>query len=256
EMCIRDSIYATARDDDGTRNEVSSAGSTGGKEEDKGGGGSEKAPARTASKVGIQLPQPEYQEAMTIAGSWITDKAYVKPGLSEVNGYDIDKGTTLWTVPLKGRFCAASRHMSKDFKTAILFAEGEPTKENKYPSCNQVGALDMNTGKLMWSKSVTSSSSGDKPVKFDEVTLSGTTVAAGGTGGGAAFNLDTGAELWRPKADADGCSDRGYGGGEALVAVRACGSYDEPVVSIQPLDPTTGAPLSSYTMPAGVDYAH
>ncbi|MYS00178.1 MULTISPECIES: PQQ-binding-like beta-propeller repeat protein, partial [unclassified Streptomyces] len=254
-------IYA-ATGDGGGKNEVSSAGPTGGGGKDGDGkgdglaGGTEKAPADVNSKVGFQLPQPKVADRMTVVGSWATDKAYVKPGVYEIGGYDIAKGTKLWSIPLKGQICAASRHMSKDYKTAIVFEEAKPTKENKYPSCNQVGAIDMNTGKLMWSKTVTSASSGDKPVRFDEITLSGTTVAAGGTGGGAAFNLDTGAELWKPKADADGCQDRGYGGGEALVAVRACGSYDEPQVSIQPLDPTTGAPLSSYTMPSGVDYAH
>ncbi|MFD4665971.1 outer membrane protein assembly factor BamB family protein [Streptomyces halstedii] len=254
-------IYAAGGDDGGSKkNEASSAGTTGGEGKDGKGdglaGGNEKAPANTASKVGFQLEQPKVDDRMTVVGSWITDKAYVKPGVYEITGFDIDKGTKLWSVPLKGQICAASRHMSEDYKTAVVFEEAKPTKEAKYPSCNQVGALDMNTGKLLWSKSVTSSSSGDKPVRFDEVTLSGTTVAAGGTGGGAAFDLDTGAELWKPKTDAQGCYDRGYGGGEALVAVRACGSYDDPQVTIQPLDATTGAPVSSYTMPAGVDYAH
>ncbi|MGW0789022.1 outer membrane protein assembly factor BamB family protein [Streptomyces sp. NPDC002911] len=253
-------FYASSgSDDDGKQDEASSAGTSGGDGkggEDAGlGGGAEKAPADTKSKVGFQLPHPKVTDTTAVEGSWVTDKAYVKTGVYEIVGYDLAKGTKLWSIPLNGQLCAASRHMSKDYKTAIAFAEGKPSAADKYPSCTQIGALDLATGKLMWSKSVTSAASGDEPVRFGEVTLSGTTVAAGGTGGGAAFNLADGAELWKPKADANRCYDVGYGGGDALAVVRKCGSYDDPQLTVQALNPATGAPLSSYTMPAGVEYA-
>ncbi|MEK8143612.1 PQQ-binding-like beta-propeller repeat protein [Streptomyces sp. M10(2022)] len=257
-------IYATTGDDGGKGPaEASSAGSTGGKDDEgKGGakgsglaGGKEKAPAGTKSKVGFQIPQPEVTDIVHVAGSWVTDKAFVKPGVNEIGGYDIDKGTKLWSVPLTGQICASSRHMSKDYKTAVVFEDAKPSKADKYPSCNRVGVIDMNTGKMLWTKSITASTNGDKPLTFTEVTISGTTVAVGGMSGGAAFKLDTGAELWKPKVEADGCEDLGYGGGDALVAVRKCGSYDARKLSIQPLNPDTGAPISSYAMPAGVDFA-
>ncbi|WP_326661291.1 outer membrane protein assembly factor BamB family protein [Streptomyces sp. NBC_00385] len=252
--------FASSGGDDDKKDEaVSSAGTTG---ENKGGSGSslggdgkEKAPADVKAHVGFQLPQPKVTDVTTVVGSWLTDKAYVKTGVNEIVAYDPAKGTKLWSIPLDGQVCAASRHMSKDFKTAIAFEEGKRTTANKYPSCNQVGALDLNTGKLMWNKSVTASTGGDRPVRFDEVTLSGSTVAAGGTEGGAAFDLNTGAERWKPKVSTDGCYDKGYGGGEALAVVRKCGTYDDPQLIIQALNPTSGAPLSSYKMPAGVDYA-
>ncbi|MEU1126044.1 PQQ-binding-like beta-propeller repeat protein, partial [Streptomyces sp. NPDC005899] len=255
-------LYASSGDDDGGKGtEASSAGSTGGGGEGKDGkgdglgGGAEKAPATTRSTVGFQLPQPKVADTTTVDGSWVTDKAYVKTGVYEITGYDLAKGTKLWSIPLKGQLCAASKHMSKDYRTAIAFEDGRPSAQDKYPSCTQVGALDLATGKLMWSKSVTSASSGDEPVRFNEVTLSGTTVAAGGTRGGAAFNLANGAELWKPKTDTNNCYDMGYGGGEALAVVRKCGTYDAPQLTVQALNPTTGAPLSSYDMPAGVEYA-
>ncbi|MDX3608091.1 PQQ-binding-like beta-propeller repeat protein [Streptomyces sp. FL06-04B] len=253
-------IYSTTSGDGDGKNEASSSGSTGGG--GKGGegsglaGGSEKVPANTKSKVAFQVPQPVVKDIVTVEGSWLTDKAYVKSGINEINGYDRDKGTKLWSFPLPGEMCTASRHVSKDYKTAVVFQETKPTKENKYPSCNQVGVIDLAAGKLLWSKSVTSATGGDRPVSFDEVTLSGTTVAAGGTSGGAAFKLADGAELWKPKVGADGCYDRGYAGGEALAVVRKCGTYDSPQLTVQALNPTSGEPLSSYQMPAGVEYAH
>ncbi|WP_406148293.1 PQQ-binding-like beta-propeller repeat protein [Streptomyces sp. NBC_01012] len=257
-------FYASSGSDDGKQDEASSAGTDGGGAEGgegKGGsgdglaGGTEKAPSDTKSKVAFQLPHPKVTDTTVVAGSWATDKAYVKTGVNEIVGYDLDKGTKLWSIPLDGQLCAASRHMSKDYKTAIAFQDGKPSAKNKYPSCTQIAGLDLATGKLMWSKSVTSASSGDDAVRFNEVTVSGGTVAAGGTSGGAAFKLADGAELWKPKADANDCYDMGYGGGEALAVVRKCGSYDDPQLTIQPLNPDTGAPLSSYNMPAGVEYA-
>lgn len=252
--------FASSGGDDEKKDEaVSSAGATGenkgGSGGSLGGGGKEKAPADIKAHVGFQLPQPKVTDVTTVTGSWLTDKAYVKTGVNEIVGYDPAKGTKLWSIPLAGQVCAASRHMSKDFKTAVAFEEGKRTASNKYPSCNQVGALDLNTGKLMWNKSITASTGGDRPVRFDEVTLSGSTIAAGGTEGGAAFDLNTGAERWKPKVSTDGCYDKGYGGGEALAVVRKCGTYDDPQLIIQALNPTTGAPLSSYKMPAGVEYA-
>lgn len=253
--------FASSGGDDKKKEEASSSSGTtggegkGGKGNEVGGGGKEKAPANTASSTAFQLPLPKVTDITTVDGSWLTDKAYVKTGVNEVVGYDQTSGTKLWSIPLPGQLCAASRHMSKDFKTAIAFEDGKRSKANKYPTCNHIGALDLNTGKLMWNKSVTASTSGDRPVRFDEITLSGTTVAAGGTEGGAAFDLNTGAERWKPKVSTDGCYDKGYGGGEALAVVRKCGTYDDPQLIIQALNPTTGAPLSSYKMPPGVEYA-
>ncbi|MFC9801377.1 PQQ-binding-like beta-propeller repeat protein [Streptomyces bacillaris] len=262
-------VYSVTKDDGDKGNQAStSSGSTGGEgkggegkdSEGKGGegglaGGTEKAPGNTNSQVAFQVLQPEVTQVTSVKGSWLTDKAYVKSGASEVVGYDRDKGTKLWSVPVAGEVCGASRHMTKDHRTAILFKEGKPTAEKKYPACNQVGVVDLAAGKLLWSKSVTSATGGDRPVQFDEVTISGTTVAAGGTSGGAAFKLEDGAELWKPKVDGNRCYDTGYAGGEALAVVRKCGSYDSPQLSVQMLNPATGAPLSSFDMPAGVDYA-
>ncbi|MFC9626906.1 hypothetical protein ACFTXM_45460 [Streptomyces sp. NPDC056930] len=253
--------FSSSGGDDGKKDEASqsSGGTTEGKDGGQGGagggGGKEKAPADPKSKAAFQLLEPKVKDVTKVDGSWLTDKAYVKTGLNEIVGYDAVKGTKLWSIPLAGQVCAASRHMSKDYKTAIAFEVGKPTKAEKYQPCNQVGAIDLNTGKLMWSKSVTAATGGDEPLRYKEITLSGTTVAAAGTEGGAAFDLNTGAERWKPKVSADGCYDAGYAGGEALAVVRTCGTYDDPQLVIQALNPTTGAPLSSYKMPPGVDYA-
>ncbi|WP_406268987.1 PQQ-like beta-propeller repeat protein [Streptomyces sp. NBC_00191] len=237
----------------GTTGGSDGGGSGGGKAAD--GPGKEKAPANIHSKVAFQLPEPAVTDITSVKGSWVTDKAYVKPGINSLVAYDAAKGGPLWTLPLPGQICAASRHLSEDNKAAIVFEAAKRKPPKNYQPCTEVGVVDLGTGKLLWSKSVTGTSSGDGKVKFSEVTQSGTTVAAGGTDGGAAFDLNSGAVRWKPKTDAEGCYDMGYGGGPALVAARKCGTYDSPQVVIQSLNPDNGTPAFSYKLPPGVDYA-
>ncbi|MFD7320778.1 PQQ-binding-like beta-propeller repeat protein [Streptomyces sp. NPDC059875] len=220
-----------------------------------GGNGKEKVPANTQAKLSFQLPEPKVEDLTDVSGSWITDKAFVKTGVNSIVGYDLAKGTPLWTLPLPGQVCGTSRHVTADRKVPILFEATKRVAPKFYQVCTEVGLVDLNTGKLVWSTSVTGGSAGDQKVRFSEVTLSGTTVAAGGTDGGAAFDLANGNPRWKPQANAENCFDMGYGGGEGLVAARKCGSYDAQYVVIQNLNPTTGQPISQYKMPAGVEYA-
>lgn len=218
------------------------------------GGGTEKPPGNNKSKVAFQLPQPKVGDITDVSGSWLTDKAYVKTGVNQIVGYEADTGKQLWTIPLPGQVCAASRHTTEDNKTAVVFAASKPTAKEKYVSCTEVGAIDLDKGALLWTESVTGGNSGDDKAAFREVTLSGKTVAVGGTDGGAAFDLTTGDNLWKPDVNAEGCYDMGYGGGPALVAARKCGSYDDPTVTIETVKPSDGTPISKFKMPAGVEY--
>ncbi|MGW3727117.1 outer membrane protein assembly factor BamB family protein [Streptomyces sp. NPDC000851] len=245
--------YANSSGDKGKDDTASSSGGTGG--DDKGGSsskGSEKVPSDPSSKVLFQIPQPEVakDDSVVVEGSWLTDKVYAKSGIAEIVGYDPDKGTKLWTIPLPGPVCEASRHVSQDNKTAVLFQPKMPAK-NSSEGCSQVAAIDLDTGKKLWTKTATS---GDQPISFDNVTVSANTVAVGSSSGGAAFDLATGDALWTPKP-ADTCYDSGYGGGAKLVAVRKCGSYDERELHIQTIDPKSGKVISEYKMSRGIEYA-
>ncbi|MFI6288466.1 PQQ-binding-like beta-propeller repeat protein [Streptomyces sp. NPDC051018] len=258
--------FAASRGDDGGKKDEAenssgktSEGATGGEGEKPpaDGDGKEKAPANVKSKVAFQLPEPKISDITSVKGSWVTDKAYVKPGVDSIVGYDPAKGTELWKLPLAGQVCGASRHQSADYKTAILFeaAKRTGTGIQNFQPCTEVGVIDMTTGKLLWSKSITTAASGDRKVRFAEVTMSGNTVAAGGLDGGAAFDLTSGAVRWKPNPGQDNCADQGYAGGAALVAVRKCGDYGSEQVSIQPVDPNNGTPRFEYKMPTGVEYA-
>ncbi|MEU1225474.1 PQQ-binding-like beta-propeller repeat protein [Streptomyces sp. NPDC005828] len=242
-----------AKGSSGGTTQGSTGGDTGGK--GIGGGGKEKVPANTKAKVSFLVGEPKVADVTDVSGAFVTDKAFVKPGVNSLVAYDLDKGNVLWTLPLTGQICGTSRHVTADNKAPILFEAAKRVAPRYYQQCTEVGVVDLNTGKLLWSTSVTGGSAGDAKARFGEVTLSGTTVAAGGTDGGAAFDLANGNPRWKPQANDQNCYDMGYGGGEGLVAVRKCGQYDNPNVLIQNLNPTTGAPLSQFKMPPGVKYA-
>ncbi|OWA05477.1 hypothetical protein B9W62_22855 [Streptomyces sp. CS113] len=252
--------YAGSSDDGGKDDTAGSSGGTGGDggTDQKGGdggktsGAQEKAPADPAAKVLFQVPMPavsKEDDSVVVSGSWLTDKVYAKSGIAEVNGYDPDKGSKKWTIKLAGPVCAVTRHVTDDNKTVIVHQPAMPTKAEPSHGCTQVAVLDLDAGKKVWTKTA-----GDGPISFDNVTISGDTVAAGSTDGGVAFDLAKGDVLWSPKTT-DTCYDAGYGGGEKLVAVRKCGSYDARQLNIQTIDPKSGKVITEYKMAKGIEYA-
>ncbi|CCK29511.1 secreted protein [Streptomyces davaonensis JCM 4913] len=258
--------YASSSDEGGKDDTASSSGGTGGdKGGDSGGTGgggtggtqsgkaTEKAPADPKSEVLFQVPAPEVKEDRTIptVGSWVTDKVYAKSGVAEVVGYDLDKGTKLWTIELPGPVCQGSNHATEDNRTAITYQPKMPTKATPSYGCSQVAGIDLDTGKKLWTKTV---ESGTEPISFDNVTVSASTVAVGSTSGGAAFDIATGDQLWAPKPT-DTCYDAGYAGGPKLVAVRKCGGYGERQLNIQTIDPKSGKVITEYKMTKGIEYA-
>ncbi|MFF4491110.1 PQQ-binding-like beta-propeller repeat protein [Streptomyces sp. NPDC001544] len=213
-------------------------------------GGKEKVPADTASDVLFKVPLPKANDTVVTSGSWITDKVYAKSGVARITGYDPGDGSELWTVALPGPVCAATNHVTSDGLTAVTFQPRMP-KKGSFEGCSQVAAIDLNTGKKLWTKSV---DSGDRAISLDNVTVAQGTVAVGSTSGGAAFDITSGKVLWQPKPS-DSCYDAGYGGGEKLVAVRKCSDGDSRQLHIQTIDPKSGKVISEYTMSEGIEYA-
>ncbi|MET7473453.1 PQQ-binding-like beta-propeller repeat protein [Streptomyces sp. NPDC005648] len=240
---------------DGKKDDTAgSSGGTGGGEDTGGGGadgkGEEKVPSDPGARRLFALASPKVDGTTVVSGSWLTDKAYVKSGVAEIDGYDPDNGTRLWTIKLPGPVCEASSHTTDDHRTAVLFQPRMPAK-NSSAGCTQVAAIDLAAGRKLWTKTV---DYGGQPMNFSNVTVSANTVAVGGLTGGAAFDVATGKALWAPKED-DSCRDAGYGGGEKLVAVLKCGEYGERQLHIQTIDPKSGEVISEYKMAQGIEYA-
>ncbi|MBM7171427.1 PQQ-binding-like beta-propeller repeat protein [Streptomyces sp. G44] len=254
--------YASSKGDD-SKNTAQGDGKGGGDKKGKGGTGGdtpsgqgpakEKAPADPSAKVVMQLPQPEVpkDQIWQAHGSLLTDDTYVKSGINEVNGYDPDTGKEKWSVPLSGQVCAMSRETTEDGVAAVVTEEAKRNKKGDYESCTNVSAIDLKSGKKLWTETV--ETNGMKAT-FKEVTISGTTIAAGAgtSSGGAAWDV-SGKSLWTPKVGK--CEDVGYAGGDQLVAVRKCGSYGDEKLKIQLLDPKTGDDKWTYPLAEGIDNA-
>ncbi|WP_413807013.1 hypothetical protein [Streptomyces sp. OE57] len=212
------------------------------------GGSSKGAQAKTLGKVAM----PKVGKEANTMGTWVTDSTFVKGDVNKLVGYSLDGAESKWRIPLGGQLCWASPHMTKDGLTAILFRDGA----GEDALCTKVGLVDLKKGKLVWQKEG-SDSEGNAGVQFDEVTIGGGTVAAGGTGGGGAWSLD-GKPLWKPAYLAD-CDDNGYAGGDdKIVAIRGCDSEDSSTerLEVQTVDPKTRDVKSSYKLDEKVEYAH
>ncbi|WGD42462.1 PQQ-binding-like beta-propeller repeat protein [Streptomyces cathayae] len=254
--------YSSSTSSGGDKETTADSGGTDGgdgseKDAENGGGsaagGKEKAPADPSAKVLFQVPAPKAPKDSTsiaVSGSWLTDTVYAKSGIAEVVGYDAVKGSKVWTLDLPGPVCEASDHVTEDGRTAIVYKPRMPAK-NDPQRCTQVAVLDLATGEKLWSETA---KSGTQEISFNNVTVSGNTVAAASTSGGAAWDLTSGKPLWSPKTS-DSCYDAGYGGGPKLVAVRKCGSYDQRQLHIQTIDPKSGKVVSEYKMTEGIEYA-
>ncbi|MEU1017572.1 PQQ-binding-like beta-propeller repeat protein [Streptomyces sp. NPDC005900] len=254
-------LYAAGKDDD-SKNTAQESDGKGGKKGKGGKGGTdvpqggpakEKAPADPTAKVALQLPQPEVpkDQIWQAPGSLLTDDTYVKAGVNELNGYDPDTGKEKWSIPLSGQTCAMSKEMTEDGIAAVVTEEAKRNKKGDYQSCTNVSAVDLKSGKKLWTETV--ETSGMKAT-FKEVTISGTTIAAGAgtSNGGAAWDV-SGKSLWKPKVGK--CEDVGYAGGDQLVAVRKCGTYGDEKLKIQLLDAKTGNAKWTYPLADGIDNA-
>ncbi|MFC7220439.1 PQQ-binding-like beta-propeller repeat protein [Streptomyces polyrhachis] len=214
------------------------------------------ADAKPASVKGGQLigtRQPDLGGDSTLGahGLWVTERIVAKGEPYAVAGYDSVSGAEKWRLKLPGEICAAAPHASADGRTAVAFRERRPKHKSDYPPCSQVALIDLGTGRKLWQDAGTD---GDQPLNLDQVTVGGGAVAAGGTGGAIAWRLSGGEPLWQSQPGAN-CSEDGFAGGAALIAVVRCGDYSKPQLRVEKVDINTKQPVWSYRLPNGTRYA-
>ncbi|QIB44590.1 outer membrane protein assembly factor BamB family protein [Streptomyces aureoverticillatus] len=245
--------YAATQGDDGKDKDKTAA-----KPSDDGAGPAyekprERVPTNPKAFFKGSAPQPDVPKGefstWEVKGSWLTDKVYAKASVDRITGMDPATGKDVWKLPKHGMSCAGSPDLGKG-NIAVVVVQEKRTDENDYRMpCTEVMAFDVDNGKKLWTKSVNVGYQKEKTA-FNQVTISGDTVAAGGIYGGAAFDLRTGKLLWKPKTG-EKCADLGYGGGDQLVAVRACGEIGSERYEVQALE-ASGKPKWTYKLPAGV----
>ncbi|MFE0105765.1 PQQ-binding-like beta-propeller repeat protein [Streptomyces sp. NPDC059009] len=250
----------------------------------------ERVPKDPTATFQVSAPGPELPKGSNsweTKGSWLTDKVYAKASVNRIGAVDAVTGKDKWQLPLPGKSCGASPDISKDGVSVVIAAQptkkpekpkddkkddkkdkgkkgkkgkgkkGDKKKDDKpsaqdlFPRCTEIVAFDVDTGKKLWTKSVTLGSQSRK-MEFNQAAISGNTVGVGGIYGGVAFDLRSGKELWRPSLSSQ-CQDLGYtGGGSRLGAVRACGETGKERYKVQVLDPASGKDKITYKLPSGV----
>ncbi|MWA15391.1 outer membrane protein assembly factor BamB family protein [Streptomyces sp. BA2] len=209
-----------------------------------------KVPKAFFSTKALQPKLPKGETTWKAQGSWLTDKVYAKASVEAIVGVDASSGKGLYRLPKPGESCAGSPDVGKGNIAVVVTGAKVHDDRGFKDACTEVTAFDVDTGEKLWTKSITVGYQKEKTV-FNQVTISGDTVAVGGLYGGAAFDLRGGDVLWEPK-QGDKCRDVGYGGGERLVAVRSCGDYGSERFQVQLLDPATGKSKWTHKLPAGV----
>ncbi|MGW7269091.1 outer membrane protein assembly factor BamB family protein [Streptomyces sp. NPDC054864] len=198
----------------------------------------------------LQPKLPKGETTWKTQGSWLTDKVYAKSSVAAIVGIEATSGKELWRLPKPGQSCAGSPDLGKGNIAVVVTGAKVHDDRGFKGACTEVTAFDVDTGDKLWTKSITIGYE-KKKTEFDQVTISGDTVAVGGLYGGAAFDLRSGEVRWEPK-QGEKCRDVGYGGGERLVAVRSCGDYGSQRFQVQLLDPATGKSKWTHKLPAGV----
>ncbi|GGV21961.1 hypothetical protein GCM10010277_00680 [Streptomyces longisporoflavus] len=199
---------------------------------------------------GVQPKLPKGENTWQVKGSWLTDKVFAKASVDKIVGLDATTGDKLWTLPKPGMSCAGSPDTGKDGIAVVVTGATVHDDRGFRAPCTEITAFDVDDGRKLWTKSITVGSQKEKTA-FNQVTISGDTVAVGGLYGGAAFDLRSGDVKWEPQ-QGDTCRDVGYGGGTRLVAVRSCGDYGSERYRVQLLEPATGKAKWSHKLPAGV----
>ncbi|OEV28886.1 hypothetical protein AN219_19585 [Streptomyces nanshensis] len=208
-------------------------------------------PASTEGKELFKIPSPKLtdEESVSVTGAWATDKIFAKSTINGIIGMDAARGKQAWKIDLDGQVCAASRHSTDDGKTAVVTAE---TKSSR-AECNQIAVIDLNKGKKLWQEKMPNS---ERATTLGmNMTISQNVVAAKWIGGSVAYEMSGGTPLWKSEGTGSGCQDEGFAGGEELMAVVQCGSYSEPKLKVQKLNPKTGEANWEFDVPKGVQSA-
>ncbi|SDJ58816.1 PQQ-binding-like beta-propeller repeat protein [Streptomyces indicus] len=214
------------------------------------GPGTEKKPATTEAGLLFHVNDPKVGKGdfYPAPGSWVTEETYVKSGVGNVVGYDLDSGRQVWEIPLGGQVCGYTQRLDEG-RTGVLYRDGREAKGKATP-CTEIAVLDLDAGMLLWRGSV--ELSGKKTI-FAQIAVGAGKVAVAGDEGGAAFDLATGELRWKPQPG-EPCYDMAYGGGDDLVALEVCGQDGNQRAQVQVLD-EAGKARATYKMPRDLGFA-
>ncbi len=179
-------------------------------------------------------------------GPWVAGDTVVKAMYKEVVGYSATDGKKKWTLPLEAEVCSAPAQTSTDGKIVIGVNDGLTEKAK----CLNLQMIDLKTGKAGWKKTIPKGT-GFAALSDFTLSISGNTLAAGGSGKSYGFSMADGKQLFQ--GPTSGCKPFAFAGGPKLLAASSCptSDYNKPKNQLSEVNPTTGKPKWTYNAPVG-----
>ncbi|HEX5567357.1 MAG TPA: PQQ-binding-like beta-propeller repeat protein [Streptomyces sp.] len=215
------SVWFLTRDDGGTEaggdtKDTSEGGTDGGAEEDGTGGSGKQREHKDHVKVAWQLDAPKLpdsgERSYQVPGTWLVGDNIIRASVDSVTAYDMDSGEKAWSIAMvRGARCTSAPDMSQN-RTLVQWGR----------KCEKVMAVDLARGKELWRKDLPSKDRGAREYDYTEMAVSGNTAAAAWIGDAVGYDLTTGKQMWSMEQGSQ-CADRGYVGGEQLIAKIECG---------------------------------
>ena len=165
-------------------------------------------------------------------GVWTAGNSVIRVRADQVVSYQAATGRRQWTLAVPGGDVACA--VSADTSAATVGLVGYGTAGGV---CDQVLAVDLGSGRQLWSKQVPASWKGDQGTGF--VAAGGGTAVAVTAGAALGYDQRTGASRWTTMTP-PGCSDQTVAAAQkSVVVLAACGTS----FAVIDLDPATGRQL-------------
>ncbi|MFI9583992.1 PQQ-binding-like beta-propeller repeat protein [Streptomyces sp. NPDC052236] len=195
------------------------------------------------TKNDVDLPR----NGAEVFGPWVAGDTVVKGMYKEVAGYSVTDGKKKWSIPLGTEICLASAQTTADGKMVI----GIKDSLTERAKCTVLQMIDLKTGKAGWKKPIPKATGAFGSLSDFTLSISGNTLAAGGSGNSYGFSMTDGTQLF--KGPSEGCKPFAFAGGPKLLAAASCptSDYNKPKQQLSEVDPTTGKAKWTYNAPLG-----
>ncbi|MEU1420609.1 PQQ-binding-like beta-propeller repeat protein [Kitasatospora sp. NPDC005751] len=175
-----------------------------------------------------------------LLGIWGADKAVVRADSYGIRALNSADGKELWTLaPPAGskEFCAVSYGVNSKHIAAVALNTGDS-------DCSTVGAVDISTGKLLWSAKVST-----ERMSSPTLTVTEKVIGIGGNVAGA-VNIADGSPVWQFQPRDKDCNVYGkVAGTQIAVSDRCYGSNANPKSQLVLVDTDTGKTTSPAPVP-------
>ncbi|MER6071988.1 PQQ-binding-like beta-propeller repeat protein [Streptomyces sp. NPDC001817] len=222
----------------------------------------ETAPAPPEGRAVFRYTKTIRQVGATVdaSGAWATDRTFAKGYANHIQGIALmpvtkGQGTGRETLKLTfpGPLCAVTRHVSAAGWTAIAFPSRKSDQGGAVGRpCDRLALIDLDTGRELWQ---TELGSGDRPATGVNVTLTDGAVVVAWDQGAAAYDMTHGKRLWA-HTEPSRCTDSGFAGGSALLALVRCGEGADSEFRVERIDARTGRTRWTYPVDRGITDAY